>query len=133
MAAIALPVTSKMENTSRAVKGISTEAVPGGSACYLDASALVGLATKVTATGKYGVVGVMVSTAEGAGQNVYYAPPGEIITVSGLASGVAYYLHSSGDVCLFSDLTTGDRVVLVGVALSATRLYLICYDTGITL
>lgn len=68
------------------------------------------------------------------GNPINVAGPGTRITVSGLTKGVAYYLSATaGKICPFADLTSGKYVTLVGIADSATVLYIIGTARGITI
>lgn len=78
-------------------------------------------------------VGVAISTGVDSG-SVRIATGGNIILVGAtLAVGTAYYLSDTpGGIKPASDLTTGDNVVLIGVAATTTQLNLNIKDFGIT-
>lgn len=49
-----------------------------------------------------------------------------------LTQGLQYYLsHTTGKICLFSDLVTGDRVVEIGRAVTTAIMRLAILNTGI--
>lgn len=99
---------------------ISYEAFDAGAAVYRRADNTWAKArSNVVATARFD--GIAVSTSEGAGQRVSVLELGTF-TTTGLTQGQALYVSPTvaGQVCLESDLTTGNYVVLVGVSKSTT-------------
>ena len=59
---------------------------------------------------------------------------GDITIGATLAPGTAYYLSGTpGGICPLADVTTGDDVILIGIAKSASVLTLRITDPGVTL
>jgi hypothetical protein len=81
------------------------------------------------------VYGYAVNVAAGAGVNVSVARPGSVLVTSGLTPGAVYYLGFGADAgkssAAIADVTTGKRIVITGVALSATRLLIQNIKTGV--
>lgn len=116
-------------------QGLSSEAITAGYVIRRTTANKVEIANSAavaTAT----VDGVALNTVHAAEQPVFYAKPGATLTISSptLTPGVAYYLGGDadeGEIGLLSDVNTGgDYATIVGIALTATTLYLICKDTG---
>lgn len=69
------------------------------------------------------------------GQPGVVALPGSDITIGGtLTAGTAYYLSATaGGIAPFADLGTGDRVIFLGIAKSASVLHFRPIDSGVIL
>jgi len=72
-------------------------------------------------------------------QPIKVALSGDISLGAVMTPGTAYYLSPStdiaagGDICLFSDLLTGDNVIFLGVAKSTSILAFFPIITGVTI
>lgn len=131
MAITALPVTSTPVNPSSGLKSaVAASVIPAFSVVHSDANGK--LAVSSTDTQAHSKVdGIVVSKAEAAGVPLFYVPAGGKITTTGLTPGTAYYLAADGDICLYSDLLTGEWVTLVCVAESATVLRVLAQQLNI--
>ncbi|WP_420578785.1 hypothetical protein [Oceaniradius stylonematis] len=70
----------------------------------------------------------------GDGQPGRFLTEGDLTVGEVLTPGVSYYLSSTaGKICPYADLGSGDRVVHVGVAKSASVLAVLFNDSGATL
>jgi len=82
------------------------------------------------------MVGIAVNETNAANQPITFARPGSVLTVSGLTAGESYYLGegaTEGQVGLFADAATANAfATLVGIALSATSLYIVGRETGVS-
>lgn len=91
------------------------------------------LADKDLAT-TYQAYGVTTNTTD-AGEDAVAALGGSLITVasSAFTQGVPYFLGDDGTFVPYGDLVSGDYVVYLGVAASATTLYFDPHVTGATI
>jgi len=106
-----------------------------GSLVYIDGTQLKRAVRTSAAAAK--VVGVCMATAK-AGQMAPYLTAGGTLKVTAATfdAGATYWLHevtaTAGKVYeLFTDLTTGDHMNLVGYATSTTELFLMCKYLGV--
>ncbi|MDI7864088.1 hypothetical protein MRS76_19245 [Rhizobiaceae bacterium n13] len=68
------------------------------------------------------------------GQPLKVQTGGDITIGATITAGTAYYLSGTpGGICPVADVTTGDDVILIGLAKSTTVLTLRITDTGVTL
>lgn len=105
-----------------------------GSPLYIDTSDNeYKLSDADSGTASNTVRGVAINTGVDGG-SVRVATSGSIVLVGAtLAVGTAYYLSdTAGGIKPAGDLTTGDNVVLIGVASTTTQLDLKIHDFGIT-
>lgn len=108
---------------------------------YLTSSNTIDKCNTTTAT-LANALGVVVNTSVSSGQQMLVARSGQVVTgMPTMVAGTVYYVsgtggtHASsaaGGICTFADLTTGEYVTILGVALTTTTLYLNIYATGIT-
>lgn len=103
-----------------AVTGTSGEAISVGHGVYVKASdskyyKTVGTSDEST----FSFVGVALTAAAGADQSFTFAPPGHVVTTSGLTAGSAYFITDTAGTL---GTTPGTRYARVGRALSTTLL-----------
>lgn len=131
MASITLPTTAVPGSGARDIPGIANGALAQGQFVYRNSSRKMALA-QANSVNTDDVVG-MVQQSATANAPVTVQTDGIVSGLSGLTAGVFYVLSDSvaGAIMPVADLTTGDRVVLVGYGLSATELQLLIEDTGL--
>lgn len=103
-----------------AVAGTSGEAISVGQGVYLKASDSKYYKTLGTGDeSTYAFVGVALTAAGGADTAFTFAPPGHIVTTSGLTAGAVYYISDTAGTLA---ATPGTRYARVGRANSTTQL-----------
>jgi len=127
---------------STIVYGTAGEALSAGEAVRLDAATQLIRSCKAlsVANGESNperhkaVVGISVSNAA-AGQPIAYVSAGPVTFNSTFTQGVTVYLSQSNGSGLMpvGDLTSGNYNIIMGVALSATSLFVDIINTGVTL
>lgn len=105
-----------------AITGTSGEAISVGHGVYLKASdekyyKTVGTGDEST----YSFVGVALTAAAGADQSFTFAPPGHVVTTTGLTTGPYFVTDTAGTL----GITPGTRYARVGRALNSTQLLVI--------
>lgn len=80
------------------------------------------------------VAGIMTAGGSANAKNVPMLTEGVLEGLSGLIVGETYVLSDSvaGNIMPISDLTTGDYVCILGVAISATQLLVKIINSGVT-
>ena len=79
-------------------------------------------------------VGVSVNAAAVAGQPVSYIKDGDLAFGAILTKGETYCVSGTpGGICPRADVTTGDDLIIIGVASSTSNLQVGLRDTGATL
>jgi hypothetical protein len=125
------------------VKGSGATVEQGTAGATITAGQVV---YKASATGKYGLADCDSATAEvkvprgialnGAsdGQPLAIVRAGDVTIGATLTPGTAYYLSPvAGGICPLADVASGDNVVLLGLAKSASVLALDIQVSGVTL
>lgn len=125
------------------VKGSGATVEQGTAGATITAGQVV---YKAAATGKYGLADCDSATAEvkvprgialnGAsdGQPLAIVRAGDVTIGATLTPGTAYYLSPvAGGICPLADVASGDNVVLLGLAKSASVLALDIQVSGVTL
>lgn len=114
---------------------IALAALTAGQAAYADdTTGQVGLADANSATAQVRVFRGIVLNPAAIGQTVKLLRSGPVTIGATLSPGQAYYLSATaGSICLFSDLTTGDYPTLIGVAMSASVLFVAPVAVGVAL
>lgn len=112
----------------------SGETFAAGSALRIDSTGkLVKVDSEVLATSDF--AGIALAESNAANQWVSYAPPGCLLTVSGLTAGEVYWCGGSADagkVGLRSDAVTGTHYgTVAGVTFGTTSLYVLGIKTGV--
>lgn len=78
--------------------------------------------------------GVACNSAPVAGQPVSYVEAGPIALGAVLTAGTPYYISdTAGGMCVHGDLSTPQRVIFLGHAISTSVLNIGIYDTAVTL
>lgn len=125
----------KLANVEYAVSGGSL-----GISAFLYKSGNIVAGVDSEDSAKDEMVGICLTNSPAADKPVIYAVAGEIVnmpTIS-MTPGESYYASGAtigvGQIGLFSDLVAArEYVVLVGVALSSTKLLLVCESLGVQL
>lgn len=103
-----------------AVTGTSGEAISVGQGVYVKASDSKYYKTAGTAAeSTFSFAGVALTAAAGADTSFTFAPPGHIVTTSGLTAGAFYFVTDTAGTL---GTTPGTRFARVGLALSTTQL-----------
>jgi len=137
MAFAALSTSVVPSNTGNVRQCTSTEAIAAG----LVVRTTTGDKCEIANSGAAAtddVLGIAVSETNAAGQPIIVALPSTLLTgLSGLTPGQTYYLGNGaneGQVGLFTDASTASALAtVVGVAVSATSLYILPYASGVQL
>jgi len=114
---------------------LANATITAGQALYLDtATDRVGLADSDSATaairGFYGIA----LNGGAVGQPIVVHTRGSITIGATMTATLAYYLSDApGGICPYADLATGDYVLLIGQATSASVLNVQPQDTGVAL
>lgn len=113
--------------------GVAGEAITAGQVLHKDASNEMVL-SDADDTDLDVVEAIAVNDAA-AGQPITYAKPGTDITIGAtLTAGDTYWLSATaGGIAPEGDLTTGDRKILLGVAISTSVLRFRPIDSGVIL
>lgn len=132
MADITLPTTALPGNKAVAISAYSNSALAQGQIVYNGTNRKVALSN--SSLNSTAIAIGMAQQTVTANTPLRVQTQGRIKGLSGLAPGIVYYVSDSvpGAICLFDDLVTASRVVIVGVAISATELELLVKDTGYT-
>jgi hypothetical protein len=104
-----------------------------GESVYLDAATNTYKAADCDAAGAKSVDGVTLNAAS-SGQPVAVATGGDINPGAAVVPGTVYCVSATaGGICPQADITTGDDVIIIGVATSASNLRIRKQVTGVTL
>lgn len=119
---------------STVTRGTAGTSITAGQAVYQDASDgnKFKVADCTTSAATAAAVGIALhAAADEQPLQVLTAGP---ITIGGtVVAGTSYILSTSGGICPDADKTTGDRVVRLGYASSASVLQVLIQNTGVTL
>lgn len=134
MADIAITATSVVGGGSATREtGSAGVAITAGQAVYLDSATNKYKLSDANAAGAKTVRGIALNGAA-LNQPVVVQKDGPITIGATLVAGTTYCLSAtSGGICPQADLTTGDDVVVVGVAASASVLNINIQAPGVTL
>lgn len=128
MAYAALTTSIVIEDNSLIRTAVASEAIVAG-ACVRKGNTGRFEVADSNAVGTSSCDGVALSGCPANG-TFTYAPPGAVVTVSGLTPGETYFLGGGADegkVGVRADVVTGtDYATVIGLTLSATRLFLVC-------
>lgn len=123
------------DSGARVARGYAGEAITAGDVVYLDTvnnEYLLADADSATAAAN-SPSGIALNGASD-GQPVAVLVHGDVTLGSVLTAGVAYYLSATaGGIAPYADLVSGDNVVLLGIAKSATVLHVKIVDPGVAL
>lgn len=136
MAALTITAGSVLPGSGATIaRGYAGEAITPGQAVYLDSTDnryKLADADSATAAAK-SPVGIALNTAADE-QPVAILTRGDLTLGSVLTAGTAYYLSpTAGGISPLADVLSGDNVVLLGLAKSATVLQVQIIDPGVTL
>lgn len=110
--------------------GIAGEAISAGESVFLNSSKEIVLGD-ADDTSLDEFVGIAMHAAAD-GQPITYAKGGGVTIGGTLVAGAPYYLSATaGGIAPYADLTTGDRVIHIGDAISTSVLQIRPYDTGV--
>lgn len=134
MADIAITATSVVGSGSATREtGSAGEAITAGQAVYLDSATNKYKLSDANATGAKTVRGIALNGAA-LNQPVVVQKDGPITIGATLVAGTTYCLSATaGGICPQADLTTGDDVVVIGVAASTSVLNINIQTPGVTL
>ncbi|WP_454914988.1 hypothetical protein [Xanthobacter sediminis] len=115
--------------------GIAGEAITAGQVVFMNpATKRFGLADSNSATAAARVPRGIALNSAAAGQPLSVARNGDITLGAVLTAGTAYYLSDTpGGICPVADVGSGEYVVLLGLAKSASVLGLSVQATGVAL
>lgn len=134
MSDLSITATSVVQGGNAKVDhGVAGASVTAGQAVYLDSATRKQKLADSNGSGTFPPDGVLLNGAA-SGQPVSYVTEGDVTIGATLTAGTFYFLSATaGGICPFGDLTTGDRVVMIGYAKSASVLSVKIIDTGVTL
>lgn len=113
--------------------GNAGAAVTAGEVAYRDPATGTFKLTDCDLTGAEQADGI-ITTGSASGQPAVLQKSGQITLGSVLTKGTAYYASATaGGICTFADLVSGDAVIFLGIALSATVLDLRIVNTGVAI
>jgi hypothetical protein len=119
---------------ARIAHGIAGEVVAAGKVGYLAAATsryMLADNDAVSAEARTADLVVFLNAAA-AGQPVAVHKRGKVVIGAALTAGVAYYLSNTpGGICPLADVGTGEYVVLLGLATSATELAFAPQSAGV--
>lgn len=109
---------------------LSAGGVAAGNPIYVNGSGAVANAA-ANSTTTAGVVGVSLVNAGTLGDPCKFQTHGACAAFSGLTVGAPYYLDDSGGVDLYTGITSGNRVIRIGYALTTSIIMLNIQDMGV--
>lgn len=115
---------------------IAAAVLTAGQACYqASATKKAGLADNDSATAEVRSIAGLALNGAAADQPVVLAVNGAVVNVGAvLTAGVDYYLSGTpGSIAPRADVTTGDDVIRIGMALTTSNLQLDFSDPNVTL
>lgn len=113
--------------------GTAGTAISAGEAIYFDKTTGKMLLSDANASGAKTCAGIALNSAAD-GQPVKYQKSGPITVGGTLVAGTVYAVSATaGAIAPLSDITTGDDVIILGVAKSTTVLQLDIQTPGVTL
>jgi hypothetical protein len=132
MADIALPTTAVPGDGAYAIPGKANAALAQSKVVYRNTSKKYALAQANSAT-TASAVGVTQNGVGAANGKIMIQTTGRLTGLSGLSTGTLYVLSATtaGSIMPYDDLASGNRVVIIGYAVSATELELLVHDTGV--
>lgn len=115
---------------------LSGAAITIGQSVYLDTTTStwkLADANGSAATAGSGGVGVALTSAAAAAQPITVMTGGSLAFGAILTVGILYCVSATaGGICPYADLTTGDRVTVLGVASTTSNLVMQRWVTGVT-
>lgn len=137
MADLTITAANIVPGSNATIKhGIAAVAIACGKSVYLDPDTnTVKLSDNDDASAAVReTVGVSVNAAAVAGQPVSYIKDGDLAFGAILTKGETYCVSGTpGGICPRADVTTGDDLIIIGVASSTSNLQVGLRDTGATL
>jgi hypothetical protein len=122
-------VTALHRHAQLFAQGQAGAGIAAGNPVYVTALGSIGnAAANNTATA--GVVGVAVTNVN-LGDPIVYQTHGACAAFSGLTVGAPYYLDDAGGVDLYTGITSGNRVIRLGYALTNSIIMLNVQDMGV--
>lgn len=120
--------------SARTLQGVAGEAITAGKAVYKAASGKWMLADADSATAAAQDATGIALTGSSLNQPIVVLRQGEVTIGGTLVAGDPYFLSgaAAGGICPHDDLGTGEKVVQLGVAKSATVLDVLIQNTGVT-
>lgn len=115
--------------------GMSGAAIGAGKSVYLDdATKTIKLADNdAVAAAEHDAVGISLNATAAAGQPVSWIKSGDLAFGAILTKGETYCVSgTAGGICPRADVTTGDELVILGVASTTSNLQVGIRDTNIT-
>jgi hypothetical protein len=134
MGALSVTTTSIIKPVAATSETVTAgEAVTIGQAVYRHSNGKYKL-TDADVESSSEIAGIALTQAAASGQPLVICTAGDLpMKSSGITVGTAYYVHTTpGAIALIGDLSSGDYVSLVGIAISATTLRLDFLVTGVT-
>lgn len=118
-------------STTTLAIGTALYAAGGASAGAGIVNVAAGACTDAAKSRIIGLVTAETTVNGGSNATFQYLTHGIVGGLSGLSSGVPYYLGSAGTPVAYASLTSGDRVIRLGYAVSATELFVAVQDMGL--
>lgn len=118
---LSITTTSVAEGTgARKTTGTAGEAITIGQSLYYNSTDSKWYKADANATGKDAVAGIALSTAAAAGQPVVVQTEGQITIGATVAIGTIYVQSATaGGICPSTDLVTGMKTAIIGIAVTA--------------
>lgn len=136
MAELTITASNVVKVSGNTESGFASEVIDAGEILYKLAGETNNLAlADNSTTAKATVAGIALNSALAVGQPVLYAKPQSIVTVASatLTVGVPYFLASTGGkIELEADVASGEYVSLVALAVTTSNLYIVGYNSGVT-
>lgn len=127
-----ITVTASAVRGTRGATALAAAALTAGKVVYADTNSKWALSdNNVVAAAQFAGIALHAADID---QPVTIHESGDLTIQGGLTAGTFYYLSDTpGGICPFADLASGERVVQIGYAKSATVLHVHVVDTGIVL
>lgn len=137
MADLTVSAVNLIPAASASIKhGISGAAIAAGKSVYIDPDAkTIKLADNdAVVAAEHDAVGISLNATAAAGQPVSYIKDGDLAMGTILTKGETYCVSgTAGGICPRADVTTGDELVILGVAKSTSVLAVGIRDTNIVI
>lgn len=132
MADISITAANVVRVSGEQVSGVAGATITAGQPVYLDSTTSTYLLSDANASGKDAVSGIALNGAA-AGQPLVVAKSGSVLTIGAtVVVGTIYVLSATaGGICPASDLATGHKTTVLGVATTAARLQLNIFASGV--
>lgn len=137
MAALTITASALLAGSNANIKhGMSGAAIAAGKSVYLDPDDnLVKLADNdAVSTDEHDAVGISLNATAAAAQPVSYIKSGDLAFGAILTKGETYCVGgTAGDIVPRADVTTGDELVILGIASTTSNLQVGVRDTNTVL